>query len=244
MNYSSWVTDLSTLLVVDETNAPFLAILPACIEYAEGRIYRDLDMLNANIQDGSASCTPSSRNFVLPTSVGTFLIVDSLNVITPASTAPDSGTRHVLTPASRDYISATWPSGTGATVPQYYAYISQNTALSPAQPQVIFGPWPDAAYRVEVCGKFQPAALGSTNTTTYLTANLPDLFLAASMVFMTGYQQNFAAQGGDNPQMAVSWESQYKTLMASAATYEARKRFSGASWTSKPIEPMAQPQRG
>lgn len=244
MDYAAWVTDVSKLTVIDSTDASFQAILPACIEYAEGRIYRELNMLNADIQDGSASCTSGSRNFILPTSTATFLILDALNVITPAATAPDSGTRNPITFVSRDYLNWTWPSATNSGVPQYAAYISQNTALAPAQPQLIFGPWPDAAYRIECCGRFTPQALSATNTTTYLTANLPDLFLAASMVFMSGYMQDFGAQGTDNPQLATSWEGQYQALRSSAEVYEARKRFGGPSWTSKAPEPMATAQRG
>jgi hypothetical protein len=93
-----------------------------------------------------------------------------------------------LTPLSREALNWMWPSSTGSTVPQYFAYISQNTALSPAQPQIIFGPWPDAAYRIEVAGKFQPAALSASNTTTYLTNNLYDLMFAATMVVPPAYE--------------------------------------------------------
>jgi hypothetical protein len=243
--YSNLLADVSSTIVVDPTNAPFLAIFPQWINYAEDRIYRDLNMLNAYVQDGSASCTPNSRNFILPTTLATFLIIDAINVITPAATAPDSGTRVPLTPVSRDMLNWTWPSVTGATVPQYFAYVSQDVSLSPAQTQVIFGPWPDAAYRVEICGVFQPAALSATNPTTYLTNNLYDLMFAATMVAATAWQQNLAGAGvSDNPQMASGWEGQYGKLLASAQVYEARKRFGGASWTSKPLEPMAQPQRG
>ncbi len=243
-SYSNLLADVSSTIVVDPTNAPFLAIFPQWINYAEDRIYRELDMLNSYVQDGSASCTPNSRNFILPTSLATFLIVDAINVITPASTAPDSGTRVPLTPVSRDMLNWTWPSVTGATVPQYFAYISQNTALSPAQTQVMLGPWPDDTYRVEVVGKIQPAPLSATNVTTYLTANLYDLMFAATMVAATSWQMNFGAAGADNPQQATTWEATYKTLAGSAQVYEARKRFGGVSWTSKMLEPMAQPQRG
>ena len=136
-----------------------------------------------------------------------------------------------------------WPSTTGATTPEFFAYLSQNTYLSPAPTQVIFGPWPDDTYRVEVVGKIQPAVLSASNANTYLTDNLPDLYIAACMVFLSGYMHNFGAQA-DDPKMSQSWESQYQTLKASADTYEARKRFAGASWTSKQVEQTAQPQRG
>jgi len=144
-----------------------------------------------------------------------------------------------LVAASRDYLDYSWPSVTGAGVPQYFAYISQD----PGETQVILGPWPDNTYRAEVVGKKQPAALSSGNPTTYLVERLPDLFVAASMVFLSGYMRNYGAQA-DDPRMGGSWETQYQILKASADTWEARKRWAGASWTSKALEPTAQPQRG
>lgn len=246
MNYSQIVTALSELTGIPADNADFLAILPSAFAYADGRIYRELDMLVANVRDSSTSTAALSRNFNLPTSVGTFLIIDGINIITPASTAPESGTRNPLQPVSRDFLDLVWPSTTGATLPQYFAYISQNTYLSggAAQSQVIFGPWPDDTYRVEVVGKIQPAVLSSTNTNTYLTDNLSDLYVACAMVFLAGYMKNYGAAAVDDPKQAITWEMQYTQLRDSAGTYEARKRWSGASWTSKQLEPAAQPQRG
>lgn len=243
--YNDWVTALATLTAIPSDNTEFVAILPSCRVYAENRIYRELDMLVANVRDSSASTVSGSRNFNLPTSNGTFLIIDHINVITPASTAPESGTRTPLQPTSVEVLDYYWPSSTGSTTPIYWAYVTQNTYLSgnSAQSQIVLGPWPDDTYRIEVVGKVQPVAMSASNQNTYLTDNLFDLLVAASMVFMAGYMQNFGSQA-DNQQMSQSWEAQYKTLFESAATWEARKRFGGASWTSKPIEPMAQPQRG
>lgn len=241
--YAQTVTAIANAIVVDESNADFLAIFPTAINYAEDRIYRELDLLSGNIRDSTNSTTASNRNFNLPTGTGTFLIIDGLNVITPASTAPDSGTRNPLIPVSRDFLDLVYPSVSGATLPQYFAYLSQDTYTSPAQTQVILGPWPDATYRVEVIGKIQPTPLSASNTQTWLSVNMYDLFFSALMVWMTGWQMNFAG-GSDNPSMAVNWEKQYQSLRESAAQYAARARFGGASWTSKPVEPAAVPQRG
>ncbi len=244
MNYAEVVTALALNTAIPADNAEFLSVLPSVFLYAEGRITRELDLTAANVRDASSSTVTQNRNFNLPTTVGTILIIDGINIITPASTAPDSGTRNALIPVARDFLDYTWPSTTGATVPQYFAYLSQDTYSSPAQTQVIFGPWPDDTYRVEVVGKIQPAGLNSTTqTTTWLTANLPDLFIAACMISLSGYMNNFAALG-ENPAQAQSWEIQYGKLLASAQVYEARKRWGGASWTSKQVEPTAVPQRG
>ena len=63
-----------------------------------------------------------------------------------------------------------------------------------------------------------------TNTSTQLTNFFPDLFIAASMIFATGYQRDFGAQS-DNPAQGQSWENQYDLLIKSALTEEARKKF-------------------
>lgn len=244
MNYSDVVTQLATITVYEESNPDFAALLPAAFAYADGRIYRELDMLATNVRDSSSSTSASNRNFTLPTSLGTFQTIDGINVVTPAETAPESGTRVRLIPTSLDFLDFCWPSTTGATVPQYFAYISQDTYASTPQNQIVFGPWPDAAYRVEVIGSVMPEVLSASNTNTFLTDHLPDLYIAACMVFLSGaLMKNFGSQA-DDPKTAQSWETQYKALRESAATWEARKRWGGPSWTSKPLEPMAEPQRG
>lgn len=245
-NYATWVADLANQTATDTTDPNFQQILPACIADAEGRCYRDLDIFVANVRDGSASCTASNRNFNLPTTVGTFIIVEGMNIITPTATAPDSGTRNPVQFVSRDFVDAIYPTATTATgVPRYAAWVTNNTYLSggAAQSQIILGPAPDQSYRVEVIGRITPPPLSSTNTNTFLTDWLYDLFLAASMVFMSGYMRNFGAQA-DNPQMATSWDGQYKERLLSAQVYEARKRWSGASWSAKQPEATAVPQRG
>ena len=249
LTYTTYQAALSTLTAIPTTDVNFVAILPDVIDYAEQRIYRELSMLVEDVADATSSTTADSRNFTLPTSIGTFQIVSSVNVITPASTAPESGTRNPCTPVSRNVLDMVWPSivnavGTDVTGrPELFCYFSQGASIGLDQPGILFGPWPDATYRVEVIGKIIPAALSASTTTTFLSTYLPDLFLAASMVFMSGFMRNYGAQA-DDPKMALSWESQYQTLLKSAADWEARKRFAGGSWTSAMVEPTAVPQRG
>ncbi len=245
LTYATYQTALSTLTAIPTTDTNFVAILPDVIDYAEQRIYRELSMLVEDITDSSSSTTALNRDFTIPTSIGTFQIITAVNVVTPASTAPGSGTRNQLTPVSRSFLDMTWPSTTGATVPTYVNYFSQAAASGWAtgQPGLIFGPWPDDAYRVEVIGKIIPTPLSATNTTTFLTLFLPDLFLMASQIYMDNYMHNFSALS-DDPKSAQTHEAQYQVLLRSAADFEARKHFAGASWTSRRVEPTAQPQLG
>lgn len=234
MNYDQWVSAVSNLTVIPATDTDFLAILPDCIDYVEQRTYRELDLLNTVVRDSSQAFSPNSRNFTLPTSVGIPLVTNGINVITPAGTAADSGTRNPLTPVSRDYLDLAWPSSTGATLPTSYAMLTQGT--------ILVGPWPDAAYTVEWVGTQRPIPLSSTNPTTLLSLYFPDILIAGSMIFLSGYQKNFGGQA-DDPKMAVSYETQFTTLMASAAAEEFRKRLMGSSWTPLTQGPAAQPQR-
>lgn len=224
MTYQTYVTSLANIMAVDPATSQFQTMLPNCIDYAEQRIYRELDLLNTVVRDDSTSLTASDRNFTLPTTAnGKFVTVQGINLITPAGTAADSGTRNALQPTARDYLDTVWNSSSGATLPKLFAMIDQFN--------IIVGPWPNAAYRVEVIGTIRPNPLSQTNPTTFLTQYLPDLFLAGSMIFATGYQRDFGSQA-DNPAQAVSWEGQYEKLFASANAEELRKKFAGPGWTS------------
>lgn len=232
-DYTTYSAALAELMVTTPTQADFVAIRPSIIDYAEQRMYRELDLLNTVIRDASAVFSASNRNFTLPTGQGTFIVINGINAITPAGSAPDAGTRVPLTPTTRDVLDRIWPSVTGAGVPNEFAMITQGT--------IVVGPWPDAAYTVEVIGTQRPAPLTSVNTSTFLTTNLPDLFMAASMVFASGFMRNFGSQA-DDPKMAMSWETQYKTLFASANVEEYRKKYQSAGWSSQSPAPLASPR--
>jgi hypothetical protein len=225
LTYSSWVNSIATLASIPTGDTNFQTMLPNAIDDAELRLYRDLDLLNTVVRDSSSAFTTSTRTFNLPSSIGTFVVTDQLNVITPAGTSnPESGTRNPLTPSSKEMLDAMWPSSSGSTVPTYFAMVSQST--------VIVGPWPDQAYQVEVVGTIRPQALSSTNTTTLLSVYFPDLFVAASMVFTAGYMKNFGA-AVDDPKSGVTWEQHYGQLLASAKMEEQRKKFASEAWSDK-----------
>lgn len=63
----------------------------------------------------------------------------------------------------------------------------------------------------------------------WIHVHTADLFVAAAMVFMSGYQKNFGAQA-DDPKMAMSWETQYQALLRGAMDEEARKKGEGAGY--------------
>lgn len=224
LTYTSYVSQLSNIMAVKSDTSQFQTMLPGCIDYAEQRIYRELDLLNTVVRDATSSLTAGSRNFALPTTAnGPFVTLQGINAITPVGAPPDSGTRNALQIVVRDFLDTVWNSSTGATLPKFFAMIDQFN--------IIVGPWPNANYIMEVIGTIRPNPLSETNTSTFLTQYLPDLFLAASMIFASGYMKDFGSQA-DNPAQSQSWESQYEKLFASANGEELRKKFAGPGWTS------------
>jgi hypothetical protein len=105
------------------------------------------------------------------------------------------------------------------------------------------GPWPDAVYTLEIVGPYPPPTLSSVDTTTFISQYLPDLFLMASMIFVSGYQRNFGRQS-DDPAMSQSYESQYQALLRGATVEEYRRKFQASGWTSLSPSPVATPGRG
>jgi hypothetical protein len=85
------------------------------------------------------------------------------------------------------------------------------------------------------------AALPSS--TTFISLNLPDVMIMASMIYISAYQRNFG-RANDDPQMAVTYESQYQALLKGAAVEEARKKFEAAGWSSQSPSTFATPTRG
>lgn len=237
LTYDEFVTQIALLAVVDETDANFLSMLPQAITYAENRMCRDIDFISTTVSNISYYFTANRRYITVPPSV--YVTLQEVNVITPYGvTNPDTGLnarRNPMIPVSKEFLNATYSSAVGAGVPQYFAVLDQST--------FIVGPWPDKGYYVELIGTIRPDSLSATNPTTFISLYLPDLFIMATMVYISGTQRNFGRQS-DDPQMAVSYESQYQTLLKSALTEEARKGFEAAAWTSMAPAPVASPSRG
>lgn len=220
-----------------DSDTNFLDYIPNFIDMSEQRCYRDLDLLSTVVRDTGSNCTSNSRNFTLPSTSGRFVVVNGINVVTPASYTVSTGTRNRLTQLSLDALDTLWPSNTPAsatTVPRYFAMITDQT--------IAFGPVPGNSFQVEVVGTIRPTPLSPTNPTTYLTLYLPDLFFSASMVEVAAYQRDFGSQS-DDPKMALSWEMQYKQGLASAQMEEQRKRFASSGWTSMAPAVAAQQPR-
>lgn len=220
MNYIEYAIAVANLIPVNATSTQFQNLMPNMINYAEQRIYRELQLISTRITNSSSNLTINNRSFTLPTNLGNFITVTGVNVITPAGqTASGTGDRNPLTHVPQtvcDYLCKTNNSSSATDYPIMY-YMKDQTTL-------IVGPAPGAAFNMEVIGTIRPTPLSASNTTTFLTQYLPDLFIAASMVFAGNNIRDFGVEAG-NANIGPQWEQQYKDLLASANSEELKKKY-------------------
>jgi len=230
----SYIQQVAEMAVVEQTDPNYLAILPMMITYAENRMYRDIDFMFTSTSVTGYAVVPGSRSIIVPQ--GTFVVTEQVNIITPSGTLnPDQGTRNPCVPVTKEFLDASYGSASYTGVPAYYAPFNDNLYY--------VGPFPDQTYYVEIVGTYRPASLSATNTTTFISLYLPDVFIMASMVYISAYQRNFGRQS-DDPQMAQSYEAQYNALLKGAVVEEARKKYESSGWTSQSPAVVASPTRG
>ena len=232
LDYTSYVNQMANLMVVGSTDSNFQTFLPGCIDYAEQRLYRELDLAATRVTDTSATLTPDVRTTTLSTTSGKFVVVEELNVLTPVG-AVSSGTRNPVRFVSKQFIDALYPTAASsvAGVPQFASVLSDTN--------VLFGPTPASSYTIEVIGTIRPTPLSSSNTTTFLSNYLPDLLIAASMIFASKYMRDFSEGQG----AGSNWSAEYDKLMMSAAVEEARKLYQSQGWTAEQPRPATTPER-
>jgi hypothetical protein len=231
---NSYIDQIATLAVVDVTDPAYQIILPQMITYAENRMYRDLDFMYTSTSISGYAVSGGTRSITIPE--GTIVVLEQINLITPpGQTNPDLGTRNPMLPTTKEFLDAVYGSSTYTAVPQYFCPFNDNLFL--------VGPFADQTYFVEIVGTYRPASLSATNTTTFISLYLPDVFIMASMIYISAYQRNFGRMS-DDPQMAQSYEAQYQTLLKGATVEEARKKFEASGWTSQSPAPVATPSRG
>jgi hypothetical protein len=235
------------MAVVDPSDSAFLAILPQAITYAENRIYRDVDFLFTSTSNSSFSVSSGTRSISVPSGTnfagsffggGVLVVAEQINLITPAGeTDPDVGDRVALLPTTKEFLDAVYGSSAVANrgQPKYFCPFDDYTFL--------VGPYADSTYQVEIIGTFRPVSMSSSNKSTFISLYLPDLFIMASMIYIAAYQRNFSSAAGNDPQMPVTYESQYQALLKSAMEEESRKKFEAAAWSSQGTAKFATPTR-
>ena len=235
LTYSSYVQQIATLAVVPVTDPNYTIIIPSMIDYAELRMQRDLDFLSTQISTSAYTFTSGNNQLTLPTSQ--FIVPQTFEVI------DGSGNSSPLLAVGKEFIQNVYGSGSTTDLPQYFAVYGGDTATTGNTSQyMIVGPTPNSNYSVRLTGTVRSAPLSATNTTTYISTYLPDMFIFASMIYISAYQRNFGRQA-DDPQMAQSYENQYDLLLKGAVVEEARKKFQAGGWTSYSPAVVATPSR-
>ena len=235
MNYNDYVQQIATMAVIPVTDPNFTIIIPQMINYAELRMQRDLDFLSTQTSNSTYSFTSGNNTLTIPTS--SFVVLQTVEVI------DGSGNSSPLLSVGKEYIQNVYPTGSTTGLPQYFAVYGGDSATAGLTSQnIIVGPAPSSGYAARLTGTIRSTPLSATNTTTFISVYLPDIFIMASMIYISAYQRNFG-RINDDPAMAQTYESQYKTLLATAMIEENRKKFQAAAWTSYSPSPVATPTR-
>jgi hypothetical protein len=232
LTYSTYVSQIATMAVINsydltDPTDPFTIILPQMINYAELRMQRDIDFLN----------TVNSQTYMGSGGSNTISLGSSYPFVTVQNIAvadPTSGFTLQLMPTTKEWMYNVYPIGSSQALPQYFAPFDDNLFL--------LGPIPDQAYTFTVTGTSRFTPLSATNPTTFISTYLPDVFIMASMIYISAYQRNFG-KAVDDPAMAVTYESQYQALLKGAITEEFRKKFEASAWSSMSPPIVATPTR-
>ncbi len=168
------------------------------INQGESRIYRDL-RVRAMEESLTGALTAGSNLFPLPAD---YLEMKAFRVITTGYVA--------LRPVTSDWLYYTYPQTTAMGPPVYFARDGQNLVLAP---------FPDSTYTVAGVYYGRLPSLSNTNTTNWLTANNPDLIMAAAMQEACGYLMD---QSG-----LQYWQSRYQQIAQQVQDADRRENASG-----------------
>jgi len=236
LTYTSYAQQIATMAVIPVSDTNFSIILPSMIDYAELRMQRDLDFLSTQISTSAYTFTSGSNQLTLPTSQ--FIVPQTFEVL------DNSGNSTPLLPVTKEYIQNVYGSGSTQGLPQYFAVYGGDSATTGNTSQyMIVGPTPNSGYTVRLTGTVRSAPLSASNPTTYISTYLPDMFIMASMIYISAFQRNFG-KINDDPQMAQTYEAQYQALKVSALTEANRAKFEASAWSSYSAAPAATPTRG
>ena len=160
-SYTETSSDVLTTTVVNDF-----------INQAELRIFRevDLDVFRAY---QFTTLTQGNEFVTLPGATPT-----TMAFVRTASIYPTAGTdaniRTYLLQKDISYMTEYWPNRTSQGKPRYYAMWDQNT--------IYLAPTPDSAYKIELALNRNETGLSTTNTTTWVSQNAPQVLLYACLI--------------------------------------------------------------
>ena len=249
LTYNDYVTQVATLAVVNTTTSSgvvvgvdteFNNLIPQMLNYAELRIQRDVDLLPSQTQQTYVLGVGSN---LLQVPVDDFVTIQTISVVDGTSQIP-------LLPATKEFLQNVYNDSSSTAQPKYFAmYGGDQAGGGNTYNNIVFGPYANNAYSLVVTGtqrlpslyKLGIPATAATGT-TFISTNLPDLLIQASMIYISQFQRNFGAASND-PNMGPTFELQYQNLLKSAFVEEARKKFAASAWSSMSPPMAATPTR-
>jgi len=249
LTYNDYVTQVAKLAVVNTTTSSgvvvgvdteFNNLIPQMLNYAELRIQRDIDLLPSQT---SANYLLNVGSNILQVPVDDFVTIQTVSVVSGTAQLP-------LLPATKEFLQNVYNDSSSTGQPKYFAMFGGDQASGGnTWNNLVFGPYANNAYSIAITGtqrlpslyKFGDTANAST-ATTFISANLPDLLIQASMIYISQFQRNFGPAAND-PNMGPTFELQYQNLLKSAFVEEARKKFAASAWSSMSPPMAATPTR-
>ena len=178
MTYSELLQQIRNYTEVDSsvlTNS----ICDTFIKNAEYRIFREADA-DYSREYATSSFNSGNKYLLLPddnTDEGTTTIRRAL-IVRSVIVTNTSSNQVALDPRDDTFITE-YNAGGSTGFPKYYSMYRENA--------IQVAPIPDAAYAVTLDYVYTPDNLSSTNTTTYISQNAPELLLYACLVEAFAY---------------------------------------------------------
>ena len=208
--YAELVTQIRDYTETD-SNVLTTTIVNDFIEHAELKIFRQVD-LDVFRKYKTATLTAGDAFISMPGAIPTdFEYTRYINIFGTSGLSGSSLTaneRVFLDKRDPSFMNEYRSDRTATGVPKYYANWDNDT--------IILAPAPNAAYTIELAYNALPTGLSSSNTTTWVSNNMPTLLLYACL---TG-----AFKFLKNPNMASMYAQSYQELLTPLAAEQIGRR--------------------
>ena len=208
--YAELVTQIRDYTETD-SNVLTTTIVNDFIEHAELKIFRQVD-LDVFRKYKTATLTAGDAFISMPGAIPTdFEYTRYINIFGTSGLSGSSLTaneRVFLDKRDPSFMNEYRSDRTATGVPKYYANWDNDT--------IIVAPAPNAAYTIELAYNALPTGLSSSNTTTWVSNNMPTLLLYACLAEAFKFLKN--------PNMASMYTQSYQELLTPLAAEQIGRR--------------------
>ena len=207
--YSELVTQIRDYCEVD-SNVFTTTIVNDFIEHAELIIFRQIDF-DVFRKYQTATLTSGDAFVGMPGNTPTsFAYIRAVNIFSPSGSLGGltDNERVFLEKRDPSFINEYSPNRTSTGIPKYYANWDNDT--------IILAPAPNAAYTIELAYNAQETGLSSSNTTTWVSTNAPQLLLYACLIEAFKFLKN--------PNMVAMYTQAYQDVITPLAAEQIGRR--------------------